>query len=124
MPHKILVVDDEEGMLTILKIILGRAGFQVLAANCGEDALKMIRSEHPSVVVLDDMMPIMTGSEVCMKVKADPEVRHIPIVMHSAGIHIQDENYIERIGADASLSKPCPPGKMVDTVRSFLVQGV
>ena len=124
MPHTVLIVDDEEGMLTILNIILGRAGFHILTATNGYDALDLILEHNPSVVVLDDMMPGITGGEVCKQVKANPKTRLIPIVMHSAGMQVKDDRYIAEIGADAALSKPVSPGKMVDTVRQFLVQGV
>jgi len=124
MPHTVLIVDDEEGMLTILNIILGRAGFRILTATNGYDALDLILEHNPSVVVLDDMMPGITGGEVCKQVKSNPKTRLIPIVMHSAGMKVKDDRYLAEIGADAALSKPVSPGKMVDTVRQFLVQGV
>jgi CheY-like chemotaxis protein len=121
MKQPVLIVDDEEGMLHMLGFILERAGYKTLTADNGIDALEMIQQHHPAIVILDDMMPGLTGSEVCIKIKADETLRHIPIVMHSAAPQIQSETYIRRIGADAALMKPCPPRKMLEAIANFIV---
>lgn len=107
-------------MLHILGLILDRAGYKTLVADNGEDALSMVYHHRPSVIILDEMMPGLSGGEVCFRIKADESVSQTAIIMHSAGTQIQSEAYLRRIGADAALAKPCPPKRIVETVASFL----
>ncbi len=118
--YTILVVDDEEGFLQIIQLILKRAGFNTLVANNGLDGLKMIYDYRPDVVILDDMMPGLTGGEVCLKVKDDPNVRHIPIVIYSAGAKVRNPEYIRQIGADGVLYKPSLPHEMIEVIQYHL----
>ncbi|MDX1993435.1 MAG: response regulator [bacterium] len=120
MTHQVLIVDDDESMLHILGLILDRAGYKTLTADNGEDALQMIYNHRPSIVILDEMMPGLSGGEVCSRIKKDELLRSTPIIMHSAGTQIQSEAYLRRIGADAALAKPCPPKKVVETVATIL----
>jgi len=122
--HKVLIVDDDESMLHILGLILDRAGYKTITADNGIDALDMVKRYRPSLVILDEMMPGISGGEVCTRIKADELLRHTPVVMHSAGTQIQSESYLRRIGADAALAKPCPPKKVVETVANILAQTV
>ncbi len=116
----VLVVDDEEGFLQIIQVILKRAGYKTLTANNGLDGLDMIYNYRPDVVILDDMMPGMTGGEVCMQVKNDPEVRKIPIIMYSAGAKVRNRDYIQQIGADGVLFKPSLPNEIIETIANTL----
>lgn len=116
----VLVVDDEEGFLQIIQVILKRAGYKTLTANNGLDGLDMIYNYRPDVVILDDMMPGMTGGEVCMQVKNDPEVRMIPIIMYSAGAKVRNRDYIQQIGADGVLFKPSLPNEIIETIANSL----
>jgi CheY-like chemotaxis protein len=116
----VLVVDDEEGFLQIIQVILKRAGYKTLTANNGLDGLDMIYNYRPDVVILDDMMPGMTGGEVCMQVKNDPEVRKIPIIMYSAGAKVRNRDYIQQIGADGVLFKPSLPNEIIETIANSL----
>jgi CheY-like chemotaxis protein len=66
------------------------------------------------------MMPEMSGSDLCMQLKADPAYKHIPIIMHSAGLKIHDKTHIQRIGADAVLPKPSQPKDIIEIVKRFV----
>lgn len=116
----ILIVDDEQGFLHILQIVLQRAGFTTITATSAHDALRLIAQESVDLIILDDMMPEMSGSDLCVQLKADPLYQHIPIVMHSAGLKIHDKTHIQRIGADAVLPKPSQPRDIVEMVKRFV----
>lgn len=116
----VLIVDDEEGFLQIIQIILKRAGFATLAAANGEDGLELAYQHHPDVIILDDMMPGMSGGDVCMRIKSDPTVADIAIIMYSAGAKVRNPAYIEQIGADGVLFKPSLPNEIIDTIRGCL----
>lgn len=124
MTNKVLIVDDEEGMRRILSIVLERAGYEILVADNGQDGLNLIYSEQPQVIVMDEMMPGLSGGEVCQRVKADDRLRHIRVIMHSASMNMQSTSYIESIGADHALMKPCPAPLMLDTIAQCLAAPV
>ena len=116
----ILIIDDEEGFLQIIQVILKRAGFETVVATNGVDGIDMVYSCQPDVIILDDMMPGMTGGDVCMKLKGDPEVCNIPVVMHSAGAKVRNPQYIRQIGADDVLFKPSLPNEIVEKINAWM----
>jgi two-component system, OmpR family, alkaline phosphatase synthesis response regulator PhoP len=116
----VLVVDDEDGFVQITQIILKKAGFKTLAASNGAEALDLIYTYRPDVVILDDMMPGMTGGDVCSQIKRDAEVSHTRVIMHSAGAKIRNPAYIAQIGADGVLFKPSLPGEIIEAVNSVI----
>jgi CheY-like chemotaxis protein len=116
----ILIVDDEQGFLHILQVVLQRAGFTTITATSARDALRLIAQGSIDLIILDDMMPEMSGSDLCVQLKADPAYQHIPIVMHSAGLKIHDKTHIQRIGADGVLPKPSQPRDIVEMVKRFV----
>ncbi len=120
MSHKVLIIDDEEGMRRILSIILERAGYEIIVAENGQDGLNQVYNHQPNVVVMDDMMPGLSGGEVCMRLKSDRTLSHIPVIMHSASMEMQNRTYIEQIGADHALMKPCPAPVMLNTIEQCL----
>ena len=84
MPKKILAVDDERHIVRLVEVNLGRAGYEVIAAYSGREALEKARAEKPDLIVLDTEMPDMDGSEVLQALKADPQTQDIPVIMLSA----------------------------------------
>lgn len=116
----VLIIDDEEGFLQIIQIILKRAGFTTIVASNGADGIDMVYNFRPDIVILDDMMPGMTGGDVCMQLKGDPEVRHIPVVMHSAGAKVRNPQYINQIGADDVLFKPSLPNEIIEKISGWV----
>jgi CheY-like chemotaxis protein len=118
--YTVLIVDDEEGFLQIIQVILKRAGYRTLVANNGSDGLEMVYQHHPDIIILDDMMPGLTGGDVCLRIKNDPAVSHIPVVMHSAGAKVRNPQYIQQIGADGVLFKPSLPNEILETVGRWL----
>jgi two-component system phosphate regulon response regulator PhoB len=116
----VLVVDDETSFLDIFQVLLQRAGYKPLLSPDGIEGLKMIYDQRPDLVVLDDMLPGMSGSDICVKVKNDASVNNIPVILYSAGPRIRDREFIKRIGANAVLNKPFRPMDVVKMINSFL----
>lgn len=122
VPITILIVDDEEGFRHILQVVLQRGGYQTITATNALEARAVIEHERPSLVILDDMMPGMSGSELCIQLKADERTRAMPVIMHSANSKLHDKAYVRQIGADQVLLKPTSPRDILNTVGQFVAQ--
>lgn len=118
--HTVLIVDDEDIAIQIVQVILRRAGYITLSATSGEDALALAYSQPPDIILLDDMMPGLSGGEMCMQLKNDPQMRAIPVIMYSAGAKVRNTAYIRQIGADGVLFKPALPAEILETIGAFL----
>ena len=81
---KILIAEDEPDIRDLITFTLGFAGYEVIAANNGEEAVRLALEEVPDLILLDVRMPRMTGYEACSQIKADPKTEHIPIIFLSA----------------------------------------
>jgi DNA-binding response OmpR family regulator len=120
MKQTILIVDDETSFLDILQIILQRAGYKTLVTTNGKEGLKLVYEHQPSLVVLDDMLPGISGGDICMTLKNDPSVSHIPVILYSAGPRVREREFIRQIGANATMSKPFKPKDVVQMVANCL----
>jgi two-component system alkaline phosphatase synthesis response regulator PhoP len=120
MNKRILVVDDDQEIVRLLRAYLERDGYQVLAAYDGEKALHILRHEHPDLVVLDLMLPDRDGWEVTRIVRGDPALAATPIIMLTARIEDQDKIAGLEIGADDYVTKPFNPREIVARVRAVL----
>jgi putative two-component system response regulator len=116
----VLVVDDEPGNVQLLKTLLTREGYSVVTASDGEEALEMIASSHPDLVLMDVMMPKLSGYAVCQQIKRNPITRLTPVVLITA-LH-ERERKIEGInaGADDFLTKPVDPHELKARARSLV----
>ncbi len=121
MKQTILIVDDETSFLDILQIILQRAGYKTLVTTNGKEGLSMVYQYKPDLVVLDDMLPGISGGDICMTLKNDPTVSHIPVILYSAGPRVRERDFIRQIGANASISKPFKPKDVVQMISNCLV---
>ncbi|MEN3354381.1 MAG: adenylate cyclase [Betaproteobacteria bacterium] len=119
MAQKILVVDDVPQNVKLLADVLAAKGYEVVTAACGTEALERIRSERPDLVLLDIMMPDMTGYEVCQAVRADPAIGVLPVVLVTA---LDPSERIKGLqaGADDFLTKPINQPELIARVRSLL----
>jgi two-component system, OmpR family, alkaline phosphatase synthesis response regulator PhoP len=121
MPTRtILVVDDEPGIVTILRDYLHRAGFRVLAAGDGPAALRMARSDRPSLMLLDLMLPGMDGLDITRALRLDPATRSLPVIMLTALVDETDKLVGLELGADDYITKPFSPREVVARVRAVL----
>ena len=116
----ILVVDDEEDILELVRYNLAREGYQVISASSGEKCLKKARSEKLDLVVLDLMLPGMDGLEVAKKMKSDPNTKHVPIIMLTAKGEEADVVTGLELGADDYVTKPFSPRILIARVRAVI----
>ena len=118
----VLVVDDNGPFRTLCRTNLEDAGFRVLEARDGGEALASIRAEHPDVILLDIMMPGISGWEVTSALLADRSTDQIPIIFISARREISDRMRAFDLGAQAYLTKPFDPAVLAETVATVLGQ--
>ena len=123
MRAKILVVDDEPEAVELLEFNLKQAGFEVIAAADGAEALRKARSVLPSLIVLDLMLPEIDGLEVCKMLRRDPATARIPIIMLTAKAAEIDRIIGLELGADDYITKPFSPRELVLRVRKVLQRG-
>lgn len=117
---KILVVDDEEDIQELIKYNLNKVGFQVICANSGELGLQATRENYPDLLVLDLMLPEMSGLEVCRQLKSDLKTLHIPIIMLTAKGEEPDIVLGLELGADDYVTKPFSIQVFISRVRAVL----
>ena len=120
MSKKILVADDEAHILHVVSMKLRNAGFEVITAVDGEEALDLCRSEHPDLLITDFQMPFLSGLEVCKQLRASDQTRDIPAIMLTArGFDIEsDEMASAKIAA--VLAKPFSPREVLQRVNELL----
>lgn len=117
----VLIVEDNEQNLELLKIYMEDVPeAEVITAGNGVEALEQIEEYSPDLVLLDIMMPRMSGFEVCKRIKADPKTRDITVVMVTALNETSDIERAAKCGTDDYLSKPIDRQAMVNLVRSLL----
>lgn len=116
----ILVVDDEEDIRNLVAINLRREGFSVLTAANGEEALELATTKNPALILLDLMLPDIQGTEVCRRLRLDPELKRVPIVMLTA-MDTEAERVVGfEVGADDYVTKPFSVRELVLRVRAIL----
>jgi DNA-binding response OmpR family regulator len=117
----ILCVEDEPEMIDLMRLILGRRGFEVRGAAGGIEGLRMIREGLPDLVLLDLMMPDMDGWEVYQQMKADEKTRHIPVIVVTAKAQSIDKVLGLHIAkVDDYLAKPFSPQDLLSSVERVL----
>jgi len=118
---RILCVEDEPETIELIKLILGRHGYEVLGAKTGIEALETMRREHPDLILLDLMLPGMDGWEVHRQMKADPQLHDIPVIVVTAkaqgidrvlGLHV--------VKVDDYITKPFHVQELVEAVKRVL----
>jgi two-component system phosphate regulon response regulator PhoB len=123
MKPKILVVDDEPEAVELVEFNLRQAGFDVVTADDGADALKKARSCLPQLIVLDVMLPEVDGLEVCKALRRDTTTAKIPIVMVTARAAEVDRILGLELGADDYMTKPFSPRELVLRIKKLLERG-
>lgn len=117
---KVLVVDDEMHILRIVKYKLESAGYQVLTALNGTDAIELARTEKPALIFLDIMMPGINGYEVCQTLKNDPQTKDIIIIMLTAKGQESDKIKGLEVGVDEYITKPFSPQDLLDRTKDLI----
>jgi two-component system alkaline phosphatase synthesis response regulator PhoP len=117
---KILVVDDEVNITQILEFSIGAEGYEVIAAQNGEEAIDKARREQPDLIILDIMMPIIDGYEACRILKANPLTKNIPVILLTAKGRDIDRRLGYEVGATDYIIKPFSPNKLIDRIHKLL----
>lgn len=116
----ILIVEDEEALATLLEYNLGKENFEVALAGDGEEALLKIDERAPDLVILDWMLPKVSGIEVCRRIRSKPETRNLPVIMLTARSEEADRIRGLDTGADDYLTKPFSTNELIARVRAVL----
>lgn len=120
MNKKILVADDEAHILHVVSMKLKNAGFEVLTAVDGEEALELCKSEKPDLVITDYQMPLMTGLDLCKAMRSSEELRHVPAIMLTARGFDIERGEMAEAGIAAVLNKPFSPREILERVNEIL----
>jgi len=116
----VLTVDDEPHILFILSQVLNSKGCSVLTADGGEDAIKIALKETPDLIILDVMMPDISGFEVCQHLKNNPKTKEIPIVILTAEQNEEHKEAMFRMGISDYISKPFSPNGLSSKIDEIL----
>ncbi|MEJ2551969.1 MAG: response regulator [Anaerolineales bacterium] len=118
---RLVCIEDEPEMIDLVRLILSRKGFTVIGANGGVEGLEVVRRERPDLILLDLMMPDMDGWEVYQQIKADEELREIPVVVVTAKAQSIDKVLGLHIAkVDDYITKPFGPQELLESVEKIL----
>lgn len=120
MKPLVLIVEDQEALVTMLRYNLETSGFRVNTAGDGEEALVAATEEVPDLILLDWMLPLMSGIEVCRQLRSKPDTRRVPIIMLTARGEVTDRIVGLELGADDYLPKPFEPRELVARIQNVL----
>jgi two-component system, OmpR family, alkaline phosphatase synthesis response regulator PhoP len=123
LSKKILIADDEPNIVAAVKFLLERNGYEVHVARNGEEALKLVEACNPDLVLLDVMMPLRSGYEVCKRIREHADWQHIKIIMLSAKGRDAEVSKGLAIGADHYITKPFSTQELVAKINGLLGVG-
>ncbi len=119
--QKIVYIEDEPDMIELVRLILGRQGWEVIGANGGKEGLETVQREAPNLVLLDLMMPDMDGWEVYQHMKANQATRTIPVIVITAKAQNMDRVFGLHVAkVDEYLTKPFSPKELIDCVQAVI----
>lgn len=118
--RKLLIADDEEGVRSLVRMTLDTGAYEIIEASDGEAALALAREHRPDLLLLDVMMPKLSGFEVCQALKENPATAGITIVMLTARAQESDRTHGEETGADDYFTKPFSPVALLRKVEDVL----
>ena len=117
---KVIVIDDEPFILMMIEDKLKKAKIDVLTLRESRNALEVIKKEKPELIILDWMMPELSGIDLCRSIKADPELKEIPIFMLTAKGQDSDEQIGIQCGASRYITKPFSPKSLLEMVQEII----
>jgi two-component system, OmpR family, alkaline phosphatase synthesis response regulator PhoP len=120
---RVLVVEDEQDVAELLRYHLTKEGYEVTLVGNGADALKRARESKPDLILLDIMVPQLNGWEVCRRLKKDPDLAQIPVIMVSGRVEEGDKVLGFEVGADDYVTKPFSPRELIARIRAVLRRG-
>jgi two-component system cell cycle response regulator DivK len=120
MSKRILLVEDTEDNRQIIRDLMESVGYELLEAEDGAAGVLMAAEHRPDLILLDIQLPVMDGYEACRQIKADPELRHIPIVAVTSYALAGDEDKTRAAGCDGYVAKPFSPLELLAKIDDFL----
>ena len=120
MAKRILVVEDQEDNRQILRDLLNSAGFEMVEAEDGQQALVAAAEHRPDLILMDIQLPILDGYEATRRIKANPELKAIPIIVVTSYALSGDEGKAREAGCDAYVTKPYSPRQLLAKIREYL----
>jgi two-component system cell cycle response regulator DivK len=120
MSKRILVVEDHEDNRRILRDLLGNAGYQMIEAETGEDGLAAAAAHKPDLILMDIQLPGLDGYEATRRLKADPALRSIPIIVVTSYALSGDDAKARAAGCDAYVTKPFSPRQLLAKIKEYL----
>jgi two-component system alkaline phosphatase synthesis response regulator PhoP len=120
MKKKILIADDEPNIVISLEFLMQRSGYEIRSVTNGDDALRAVREFRPDVLLLDIMLPLKNGFQVCQMIREAPELNHIKIIMLTAKGRETEIAKGLALGADAYITKPFATRELLEAVKQLL----
>ena len=119
MKSRILIVDDDDVMRQLFQFVLEREGYEVAEAESGEEILARVINFKPDLILLDVMMPNISGLEVCRQLKNDSRTQHVPVIIVSAYTNAVTRAEGRLAGAIDFINKPCSPYQLLEKIRAI-----
>jgi len=120
MSKRILIVEDQEDNRQILRDLLGSVGYELSEAWDGEAGVTAAKAQRPDLILMDIQMPLMDGYEATRRIKADSELKHIPVIVVTSYALSGDEGKAREAGCDAYVTKPYSPRQLLAKIKEFL----
>ena len=120
MTKRILVVEDQEDNRRIIRDLLMSAGYELIEAADGEAGVRLAETERPDLILMDIQLPVLDGYEATRRIKQNPELRHIPIIVVTSYALSGDDVKAMEAGCDAYVAKPFSPRQLLATIRKFV----
>ena len=120
MKKRILVVEDQEDNRRILNDLLTKAGFDLIEAENGEDAVASAQASHPDLILMDIQLPILDGYEATRRIKANPDLKSIPIIVVTSYALSGDEDKARLAGCDDYVAKPFSPRQLLAKIKEYV----
>jgi two-component system cell cycle response regulator DivK len=117
---RILVVEDQEDNRQILRDLLTNAGFDMIEAENGEEAIASAQASRPDLILMDIQLPILDGYEATRRIKADPDLKSIPIIVVTSYALSGDEDKARRSGCDDYVAKPFSPRQLLAKIKEYV----
>jgi two-component system, cell cycle response regulator DivK len=120
MTKRILVVEDQEDNRRIVRDLLASAGYEMIEALDGEAGVRLAETERPDLILMDVQLPLLDGHEATRRIKRNPELRPIPLIVVTSYALSGDDAKAMAAGCDAYVAKPFSPRQLLATIREFL----
>ena len=120
MSKRILVVEDHEENRRILRLLLTKAGFELIEAETGEEGVRLAETERPDLILMDIQLPGLDGYEATRRIKANPDLRAVPLIVVTSYALSGDEIKAKEAGSDGYVTKPFSPRALLAKIREYL----